>query len=54
VQIDVSEIQTSEQLHHLLSAELGFPNYYGNNWDAFDECVADPEADLPALVASAA
>jgi len=49
-EIDVSEIQTSEQLHHLLSTELRFPGYYGNNWDAFDECISDSEVDLPALV----
>lgn len=49
-EIDVSGIQTSEQLHHLLSVELRLPGYYGNNWDAFDECISDPEVDLPAVV----
>ncbi|HEX5067036.1 MAG TPA: barstar family protein [Myxococcota bacterium] len=50
VEIDVSAVRTREQLHELLFIELGLPDYYGSNWDAFDECIADPEARLPERV----
>ena len=50
VEIDVSAVRTREQLHELLFVELGFPDYYGSNWDAFDECISDPEVHLPQRV----
>jgi RNAse (barnase) inhibitor barstar len=50
VEIDVSAVQTAEQLHNILFQELLFPDYYGNNWDAFDECISDSEIDLPERV----
>lgn len=40
-QLDVSSISTSEELHSLLASVFKFPDYYGNNWDAFDECIRD-------------
>jgi hypothetical protein len=42
VVIDVSGITTSEALQQLLASSLGFPGYYGRNWDAFWDCVTDP------------
>jgi len=44
VLIDVSEIEASAALHELLAQKLRFPDYYGRNWDAFDECFGDPDA----------
>jgi RNAse (barnase) inhibitor barstar len=35
MQIDLSSVETEEQLHTLLSSALSFPVFYGNNWDAF-------------------
>ena len=35
VKIDLSSIQTSEELHCLLKEKLGFPDFYGMNWNAF-------------------
>ena len=46
--IDVSEIRTSKELHELISLHLGFPDYYGLNWDAFDECIR--EVEVPRVV----
>jgi len=50
VQIDVSAVRTRDELHDLLFQKLNFPDYYGGNWDAFDECVRDPSLDLPTAV----
>jgi len=35
------------EIHSLLAAALDFPDYYGKNWDAFDECINDDEASNP-------
>jgi RNAse (barnase) inhibitor barstar len=44
--IDVSLVATARQLHELLAQRLGFPDYYGHNWDAFDECIRDVTGPL--------
>ena len=46
--IDLTTVTSPERLHQLLASRLGFPSYYGRNWDAFDECIADPQqSDMP-------
>lgn len=39
VTIDLSEINTARQLHAALAAALGFPSFYGMNWDAFWDAI---------------
>ena len=39
--LDVSGIYDDETLHEYLSARLGFPGFYGMNWDAFWDCITD-------------
>jgi RNAse (barnase) inhibitor barstar len=39
LEINVSEVRSREELHELLYAAFAFPEYYGGNWDAFDECI---------------
>jgi RNAse (barnase) inhibitor barstar len=39
--VDVSAARSPEELHTLLAKAFGFPDYYGQNWDAFDECIRD-------------
>ncbi len=41
--LDVSEVATSRQLHETLAEQLGFPDYYGHNWDAFWDVLHDVE-----------
>jgi ribonuclease inhibitor len=41
VEIDLRLARTTRELHRLLSSSLGFPSWYGNNWDAFDEAIAE-------------
>lgn len=48
LRVDVSVASSREELHHLLASAFHFPDYYGHNWDAFDECIRDVE--LPASV----
>jgi ribonuclease inhibitor len=47
VTIDVGSIKSRLELHAVLARALGFPDYYGKNWDAFNECIRDfPPAGL--------
>lgn len=39
VDICISDVRTSKQLHQILKKELGFPDFYGMNWDAFWDAV---------------
>jgi len=46
--IDVSGIWDDETLHEHLSKALGFPGYYGMNWDAFWDCIlCDDQSCMP-------
>jgi ribonuclease inhibitor len=49
MKIDVSAVGTSEELHELLAKTFGFPDYYGKNWDAFDECISE-DAHVPSVI----
>lgn len=48
--IDVSDVADTAVLHELLSLSFRFPDYYGGNWDAFDECIRDVELPLRIVV----
>ncbi|MDN2702866.1 barstar family protein [Janthinobacterium sp. SUN100] len=37
--IDLSDINSPRQLHAALAAALGFPSFYGMNWDAFHDAI---------------
>ena len=41
--IDLREVNTKQEFHKLLSSKLGFPDWYGNNWDAFWDMITDTE-----------
>ena len=41
VEISLAGIQDKDALHNLLAARLGFPQYYGKNWDAFWDAIGD-------------
>jgi ribonuclease inhibitor len=43
ITIDVGFASSRQSLHETLAAVLGFPGYYGMNWDAFWDCVRDFE-----------
>jgi len=49
--IDLSDVFDSATLHVLLSDQLGFPGYYGMNWDAFIDCFGEwDSAPLPGVL----
>jgi RNAse (barnase) inhibitor barstar len=43
LKVDVGSVTTSKELHDLLFEAFRFPDYYGENWNAFDECIRDVE-----------
>ena len=48
VQLDGSEITSGEQFLDAVAAALDFPDYFGRNWDALDDCLFD--VDEPTVV----
>jgi len=42
ITLTVSDAMSARSLHENLAAALGFPEYYGKNWDAFWDCITDP------------
>ena len=41
--IDGAQIHDKSSFLHVSAAALHFPAYFGNNWDAFEECLTDLE-----------
>lgn len=37
--LDLHDVSSSGQLHDRLASRFGFLDYYGRNWDAFDDCL---------------
>ncbi|MBS0637385.1 MAG: barstar family protein [Verrucomicrobia bacterium] len=38
-------ISSTSELFKIYSRELNFPSYFGNNWNAFDDCLTDLGTD---------
>ena len=50
IELNVSGIFDERSLHHYLFKMLNFPEYYGSNWDAFDECIRDVEVPKKLII----
>lgn len=37
--LDFTECETLGEIHHILKENFGFPEYYGENWDALWDCL---------------
>jgi hypothetical protein len=49
VEIDGASIGSEDAFHDVFSEKLGFPGYYGRNWNAWMDCmeyVDDPETGM--------
>ncbi|WP_026695693.1 barstar family protein [Peribacillus kribbensis] len=44
--VDVTNIKTAYDLQLVLKEKLAFPNFYGENWDAFWDAITGP-IDMP-------
>jgi len=44
ISFDCAEWGSAAEMHRSLKEKLSFPDYYGNNLDALDECVCDDHA----------
>lgn len=51
--IDGAVIETREQLHDTLAAQLSLPAYYGRNLDALYDCLTDIHEDTQLQLAHA-
>lgn len=50
INLDFNEIYDKESLHKLLKDEFEFPDYYGNNLDAFYDEVSSLSEDLTIIL----
>jgi RNAse (barnase) inhibitor barstar len=49
--INVGHFSSSPSLQEGLAAVLGFPGWYGKNWDAFRDCVNHSDiSDMPSVL----
>ena len=49
--IDLRNVKYYLGMHDVIRESLGFPDYYGRNWDAFWDCMTDFFAsDEPVLI----
>jgi ribonuclease inhibitor len=48
ITLAVGDAASAQSLHEMLAVALRFPDYYGKNWDAFWDCITDPDqSDMP-------
>ena len=43
--LDFSKIHYINEVHNIIKKELDFPDYYGENWYAFWDCLTDMVGD---------
>ncbi len=43
--LDFSKVDSIEEVHNVIKAELDFPDYYGKNMDALWDCLTDMVGD---------
>ena len=48
IQCDVDAVTDDDVLLSLLARKFHFPDYFGHNWNALDECLRDLDSWMPA------
>ena len=48
VECDVASVSNDKELFSLLALKFKFPDYFGHNWAALDECLRDLDSWIPA------
>lgn len=43
--LDFSKVQDFREVHKIIKDGLDFPDYYGENWSAFWDCITDMVGD---------
>jgi RNAse (barnase) inhibitor barstar len=49
IEIDLTKVSSSEELHNTLKEALGFPSFYGGNWNAFWDAITGL-VDMPEIL----
>ena len=47
--LDGEKIDSNAELHRTFHEALGFPDYYGNNLDALNDCITDVNAPVTVI-----
>lgn len=49
--LSIGHATSVNSLHEMLAASLDFPGYYGKNWNAFWDCITNPDqSDFPDIL----
>lgn len=49
--LDLTDCKYLGEMHQRIKKSLNFPNYYGENWDAFWDCInADCDVDFITVI----
>lgn len=50
IALDGTAMTNAASFHVEAKTAFGFPDYYGNNWDAFDECLGEIQLPHPTAI----
>ena len=45
--LDFRHVKSYDEVHKIIRETFGFPDYYGENWSAFWDCLTDMVGEAP-------